>query len=128
MRFAKLFSCRVNKGDLYLKTACCTICKVFKHSPVFRIGGDEFAVILQNADYCNMESLIEKFDATANTINASTAEPWKQVWISKGFTVFQPSEDSAVIDVMHRADSLMYENKRDRKTHGKTGLLPPSGR
>ena len=116
------------KGDLYLKTACCTICEVFKHSPVFRIGGDEFAVILQNADYCNMESLIEKFDATANTINASTAEPWKQVWISKGFTVFQPSEDSAVIDVMHRADSLMYENKRDRKTHGKIGLLPPSGR
>ncbi|MDO4808332.1 MAG: cache domain-containing protein, partial [Coriobacteriales bacterium] len=35
------------KGDVYLKTACRLICRVFQHSPVFRIGGDEFAAILQ---------------------------------------------------------------------------------
>ena len=31
--------------------ACKIICKVFKHSPVYRIGGDEFVVILEDADY-----------------------------------------------------------------------------
>ena len=35
------------KGDIYLKTACNAICDVFRHSPVFRMGGDEFAVLLQ---------------------------------------------------------------------------------
>ena len=27
------------KGDLYLKTCCGVLCEVFRHSPVFRIGG-----------------------------------------------------------------------------------------
>ena len=45
-----------DKGDVYLKTACRLICRVFQHSPVFRIGGDEFAVILQNDDYENRET------------------------------------------------------------------------
>ena len=31
-------------GDLYIKGCCHIICEVFKHSPVYRIGGDEFAV------------------------------------------------------------------------------------
>ena len=116
------------KGDIYLKTACCTICDVFKHSPVFRIGGDEFAVIIQHVDYHNLELLKEHFDQTANAINASAGEPWEQVWISKGFAVFHPSEDSTVIGVMQLADKRMYENKRDRKNHGEIKLCAPSDR
>ena len=37
-------------GDQYLRNACKIICDIFKHSPVFRIGGDEFAVIAQGSD------------------------------------------------------------------------------
>ncbi len=33
-------------GDEYIRAACSVICGIFKHSPVFRIGGDEFSVIL----------------------------------------------------------------------------------
>ena len=106
-----------DKGDIYLKTAVSVICEVFKHSPVFRIGGDEFAVILKNEDYNNRDALFEQFDATAYEINAAAAEPWKQVQISKGGAVFNSSEDSAVTDVMRRADKLMYENKRIRKNN-----------
>ena len=46
-----------DKGDIYLKSATRLICQVFQHSPVFRIGGDEFTVILRNEDYCNMKLL-----------------------------------------------------------------------
>ena len=116
------------KGDIYLKTACSTICDVFKHCPVFRIGGDEFAVIVRNADYSNMEALIEQFDQTVSEINTSSVEPWKQVWISKGFAIFDPADDSTAVGVMQRADKLMYENKRDRKKHGKINLNPPADR
>ena len=114
------------KGDIYLKTACSTICDIFKHCPVFRIGGDEFAVIIQNADYSNLEALIDQFDQTTDDINASAGKPWEQVWISKGFAVFHPADDSTAIGVMQRADKLMYENKRDRKDHGKIGLSLPA--
>ena len=38
-------------GDMLIINACRIICKVFQHSPVYRIGGDEFAVILEKTDY-----------------------------------------------------------------------------
>ncbi len=109
-----------DKGDIYLKTASGTICEVFKHSPVFRIGGDEFAVILKNEDYSNIGSLLEQFDNITEEINSSADEPWKQVWISKGFAVFDPSGDRSVSGALQRADQLMYDNKRERKKHQKT--------
>lgn len=104
-----------DKGDIYLKKAAHIICEVFKHSPVFRMGGDEFAVILENEDYLNRDALLEQFDILAEKINVSTSEPWEQVHLSKGFAVFNSSENSTVTDVMQRADQLMYENKRERK-------------
>lgn len=108
-----------DKGDIYLKKAAHIICEVFKHSPVFRMGGDEFAVILENEDYMDRDALLEQFDKTAETVNEAAAEPWEEVHISKGFAIFAPSEDSAVTDVMQRADQLMYENKRERKKQRK---------
>ena len=104
-----------DKGDIYLKTATRIICEIFKHSPVFRIGGDEFAVILKNEDYHNMDQLLIQFDTAAEMANASASDPWEEVHLSKGFAVFDPSEDDSVADVMKRADHLMYKNKRERK-------------
>ncbi len=37
-------------GDQHLRDACKIICNTFQHSPVYRIGGDEFAVISQGSD------------------------------------------------------------------------------
>ena len=115
-----------DKGDLYLKTASRTICDVFKHSPVFRMGGDEFAVILKKEDFCNMEALLEHFDEVTDEINASAAEPWEQVHISKGFAVFDPTEDTTVIEVIQRADKLMYGNKNERKKRHENEVHSPS--
>ncbi len=108
-----------DKGDAYLNAACNTISNVFKHSPVFRIGGDEFAVILRKDDYLNRDTLSKQFDIAAETTNASAAEePWDYVCISKGFAVYDPERDSTVTEVLRRADKLMYENKRERKESG----------
>ena len=42
-------------GDEYIKNCCKLICTVFKHSPVFRIGGDEFVAIV----FCGEDKLKE---------------------------------------------------------------------
>ena len=47
-------------GDLYLRDGCLSICHVFKHSPVYRIGGDEFAVVLEGHDLENVEALMRQ--------------------------------------------------------------------
>jgi diguanylate cyclase (GGDEF)-like protein len=47
-----------DKGDLAIKKLSNLICRVFSHSPVFRIGGDEFAVILRGWDYEHYDTII----------------------------------------------------------------------
>ena len=103
------------KGDVYLKTACQLICRVFDHSPVFRIGGDEFAVILQGTDYENRDELVYQFDKSSDEICASALNPWEQVRVTNGIVVYDPQVDQFVIDTVRRADKTMYINKRVRK-------------
>ena len=103
------------KGDVYLKTACRLICRVFQHSPVFRIGGDEFAVILRSDDYTNRAALIRQFEADRAAVCASTENQWEQVHIAMGVADYDPKVDTSPTDVVRRADKLMYANKRKRK-------------
>ena len=105
-----------DRGDEYLKAACKVICRVFRHSPVYRIGGDEFSVILQNDDYQNREALLKQFEEEVARINSTAANRWEEVHVSAGVAVYNPQHDSAVVDVTRRADKIMYENKRIRKS------------
>ncbi|MDO4796826.1 MAG: GGDEF domain-containing protein [Coriobacteriales bacterium] len=103
------------KGDVYLQTACRLICRVFQHSPVFRIGGDEFSVVLQNDDLRNRDTLAQQFSAAMSDISDSARNEWEQVHVSMGIAVYDAQHDRGVNDVLRRADELMYENKRKRK-------------
>ena len=107
-----------DKGDVYLKTACQLICHVFDHSPVFRIGGDEFAVILRNDDYRNRAELIERFEKESEAINAENEDQWKQVHVAMGIAEYDPEKDHYVIDTVRRADKSMYTDKQGRKERG----------
>ncbi|MBO4468349.1 MAG: sensor domain-containing diguanylate cyclase, partial [Clostridia bacterium] len=104
-----------DKGNTYLRTASSTICNTFHHSPVFRVGGDEFAVILQDESFINIDSLVDQFDQAVERINSSTDSKWEQVQISMGIAIYDKSDDHSVYDVVRRADKNMYENKRKRK-------------
>ncbi len=103
------------KGDMYLMTACRLICRVFQHSPVFRIGGDEFCVILQNEDLENRDVLSQQFFDAMAEISASAENEWEEVHVAMGISVYGGQDDCYVSDVVRRADELMYENKRMRK-------------
>ena len=104
------------KGDIYLKTASRLICRIYQHSPVFRIGGDEFSVILQNDDYRNREALARQFNREMAESCAVNQNKWEQVHIAMGVAVYDPQTDRSVNDVIRRADTCMYENKRSRKS------------
>lgn len=103
------------KGDVYLKTAAKAICEVFQHSPVFRIGGDEFTLILLNEDFKNRTELINLFKVNCNTVNEQAKNDWEQIHISIGCAISELSNMASVDDVLRKADQLMYENKRKRK-------------
>ena len=104
-----------DKGDIYLKNSCQLICDIFKDSPVFRIGGDEFAVILQDKDFENMDELVNKFEERESEISAGAENNWEKVNVAYGFAEYDSEEDDLVSDTMRRADRRMYENKRLQK-------------
>ena len=108
------------KGDVYLKSASRLICRVFQHSPVFRIGGDEFSVVLQNDDFRNRDSLVREFEQGMSEINAATRNQWEQVHLSYGIAVYDPHDKQTVADVVRKADKAMYEYKRDQKSSRNT--------
>ena len=97
-------------GDVLICEASKLICTTFSHSPVFRVGGDEFAVILIGADFFDRDKIITKF----RKIAAQNSKD-KKVVVSSGFADFQFSTDLKVSDVFERADEKMYENKKKLK-------------
>lgn len=105
------------KGDIYLKTACSLICEVFDHSPVFRIGGDEFAAFLLYNDYKNKSELIALFDESCAKKRATAENRWEQVGVARGMAIYDPTADRSVEETIRRADKLMYENKREEKAN-----------
>ena len=104
-----------DKGDIYIRTACKLICNVFQHSPVFRIGGDEFAIIMQNEDYINRDELIIKFKEEREKQCADAKNKWEEPHISLGIAVYNPKMDEVVGDTIRRADKDMYESKQVNK-------------
>jgi diguanylate cyclase (GGDEF)-like protein len=100
-----------DKGDIYLKETSKIICEVFDHSPVFRIGGDEFAAVLTGGDYLSREELLRLFDERCAEKRRTELDPWQRVDVARGMAVYDPREDQTVNDVVRRADRYMYEHK-----------------
>ena len=99
-----------NAGDQYLRKACQLICEIFKHSPVFRIGGDEFVVILKGQDYESREQLLLKLRKHAVENRRSEG-----VVVASGIAELHPGQDRTVSAVFERADAEMYKNKNQLK-------------
>lgn len=96
-------------GDECLRSACTIICDIFKHSPVFRVGGDEFVTIARNRDYEHVDELLERI--RQHNVEASQNGG---IVIACGMSRFE--DDECVATVFRRADQLMYEDKAALKS------------
>ena len=97
-------------GDDYICSACDVVCSSFQHSPVFRIGGDEFCAVLRGSDYEKRESLLDGLRAQmAKNITSG------DVVLASGMSAFEVGQDKLVSQIFKRADNMIYENKRQLK-------------
>ena len=98
-------------GDEYIRDACKLICSSFKHSPIFRIGGDEFVAILEGEDYANQEELLKSFEKQIleNMKKDATV-------VAYGCSRFDPDKDKSIRRVFERADAEMYKKKTQLKS------------
>ena len=103
-------------GNIAIKSLSDLTCDVFKHSQVFRIGGDEFVVIVKNKDLKNIDTRIEDFnDQIMELQNDSSLNPWERIGAALGFTKFDKYVDKTASDVFKRADKAMYARKAAMK-------------
>lgn len=105
-------------GDTYIVNCCQVLCKSFHSSPVYRIGGDEFAVLLMDDDYKKRDELFANVKAKMIEIAATNPPPEGRVSIAGGIAVFDKRNDLKVADVFARADAAMYEDKVKMKEKG----------
>lgn len=108
-----------DKGNVFLKNSSLLMSKIFSHSDVYRIGGDEFVSILFDEDYASREELKDKFFKQSKEISNFGKEDWEKVNVSVGLAAYDPEIDSSADDVLIHADHLMYQNKRARKRKSK---------
>lgn len=99
-------------GDKLIQDASAMICRYFTHGAVYRIGGDEFTVILQEKGYDTMSQVIDEFN---REVEGNIEK--NEVVISIGYSTLTP-EDQLVHDVFERADQMMYQRKQQLKAMG----------
>lgn len=98
-------------GDSYIRGCCHIICETFKHSPVYRIGGDEFVAVIAGDDFASRFERLAKLKAKLEkTYNSTEREPWNRYSASCGMAEYT-EDDSNVESVFKRADKNMYDEK-----------------
>jgi diguanylate cyclase (GGDEF)-like protein len=102
-------------GDQYITDASTILKKVFSsYGKVYRIGGDEFCIIIRDRHKCNIEKLLASLIEEERVYN--TSSPLIHLQIASGYAVFDPETDATIEDVRNRADELMYQNKKELKS------------
>ncbi len=114
--FSVLGLAKVNKkygrsyGDALVMTACQAICREFSHSPIFRIGGDEFVAFLKGSDYMKLDELLQQFEE--HTKDKTLVEsPDIPVEIVYG-VARSDGGDEEYDEVFRRADQERFDKKK----------------
>lgn len=105
------------KGNEYLNGSCRQLCSIFRRTSVYRIGGDEFIVVLEGDEYTEREEL---FAGLRKAFEASRTDPERELWqcysAAGGMAAYDSAIDESVDDVFRRADAAMYADKQSMKS------------
>ena len=104
------------QGNITIRNCGALLCRLFTHSSVYRIGGDEFVVILEDEDCRNAAALVARFDEAIRKLAVDENVPQRDRFSAAiGYALYDPAHDSSVEDVFKRADAEMYAKKREMK-------------
>lgn len=96
-------------GDKLIRHAARVVCRVFEHSPVYRIGGDEFVAVLEGEDYQNRERLIKLFDEKISQESFVVEDELITLSVARGMAIYE--KGMVFAEVAKNADGEMYTHK-----------------
>ncbi len=104
-----------SKGDFILVALAEVLQKTFRQSDIkARIGGDEFAIFPIDNHIKGVNSTIARLKKNIDDYNAST-ENQPLLSVSTGISSYNPAQPCSVNELLIKADSLMYEEKRRKQ-------------
>lgn len=98
-------------GDLALIDEANIMIKVFGKENIYRIGGDEFIVLLPIDSVREMERLFQEADKAIEEENKIPKPYQNPLALSKGYAVYDKGKDAEYREVFKRADERMYQDK-----------------
>jgi two-component system cell cycle response regulator len=102
------------EGDLALKDLADILKKTFRESDIIgRFGGDEFVLLLESADE-KTEILIARLHENLKDYNVGGSRRFR-LSVSVGTALFDPENPVSIDELLTRADTLMYRQKKRRK-------------
>ena len=97
-------------GDRYIIDSVNLIEKYFPNAPLYRFGGDEFVLFLEEDDFAARHDNLAKFNAAIND-NVKNGGPI----VATGLSDYRKGEDNTLRAIFGRADEAMYIRKRKLK-------------
>ncbi|MBN1413267.1 MAG: diguanylate cyclase [Spirochaetales bacterium] len=103
------------EGDVALTKTADLLTRAFRNMDIVaRYGGDEFTVLIADADASFINSIRERIDRFFEDYNSRTDKPYV-LSISFGITFFDPEHPSSLEDLIIKADQMLYEEKQKKK-------------
>ena len=105
-------------GNRLIVAVSRVLAEVFGKEYVYRIGGDEFVVLIKNADRIQCSELERKFEDCLKNQNGEI-----KASAAIGFAIYDKEADSSYERMFRRADDEMYKSKLRMKTNGETSVV-----
>ena len=100
------------QGNLYLQGAANLMEKVFGNEHLYRIGGDEFVVILEGKAQNGVEERIRAFKEEIARLQADDSlQPWEKISAAVGIAKYEKGTHRETEEVLRKADEAMYADK-----------------
>lgn len=96
-----------NAGDTFLRIISNVLQRVFGEENVYRTGGDEFTILLENTGYKKAEEMIDM----ANKFLSEKDREYEYT-ISASFGFFVGTGKESIQEIIGKADNAMYINKQ----------------
>lgn len=100
------------RGNEYLINACRLACGVFGKEHVYRVGGDEFVVLIEGDKVSLCKYFVAQFGVEMNhKLSNEMLALWEKVSAAVGVAYYEAGKDKTADEVFKRADKEMYANK-----------------
>lgn len=100
-------------GDQIIRGAASAVADVFGVPQTFRIGGDEFAVVVLDISAKDMADCLRQVEERISLFNEKREGEGGVLSISMGTASYDPELDHSFRELFVRADETMYHNKNE---------------